>query len=124
MTTLTQLTLKEIANLILVILFWLTPTIYGLGTLIYFIVQFKTKNTKNKKISITLLGFNFLNCLWAWMSLFLFIMLLWGAPVTETFIWIGLIIQGFFSYIIPFINLTLYLHTAERIPHPNKVWVE
>lgn len=111
MAILSQLTPKDIANLILVILFWITPTVYGLGTLIYFIAQFKKKTNKNKKLSITLLGFNFLNCLWAWMSLFLFIMLFWGAPVTEAFIWIGLIIQGFFSYIVPFINLTLYLQS-------------
>ena len=117
MAILSQLTPKDIANLILVILFWITPTVYGQGTLIYFIAQFKKKTNKTKKLSITLLGFNFFNCLWAWMSLFLFIMLFWGAPVTEAFIWIGLIIQGFFSYIVPFINLTLYLQSNVK----NKV---
>ena len=53
MTILSQLTPKDIANLILVILFWITPTVYGQGTLIYFIAQFKKKTNKNKKLSIS-----------------------------------------------------------------------
>lgn len=114
MATLAQLTPKEIINLILVALFWITPTVYGISTLIYFILQFKKKTNKNKKLTITLLGFNFLNCLWAWMSLFLFIMLMWGAPVTETFIWVCLIVQVFFIYIVPFVNLTLHLKSNKH----------
>ena len=119
MLTLTQIDGFDIINALLVIIFWLAPTVYGITTFVYFITRcIKRKNkfryqnrpkTNHVKLPIILLIFNFVNFTWAWMSSFLFIMLMWGAPVTETFIWIGLAIQFFFCYIAPFINLILFL---------------
>lgn len=119
MLALNQLEIYDIVNFLLVIIFWLAPTIYGIITFIYFITKhikrkdkFRYQNkakTNGIKLPIILLTFNFVNFTWAWMSSFLFIMLLWGAPVTETFIWTGLATQVFFCYIAPFINLFLFL---------------
>lgn len=119
MLSLTQIDGFDIINALLVIVFWLAPTVYGITTFVYFIIEFMKRKNKfryqNKskinhvKLPIILLIFNFVNFTWAWMSSFLFIMLMWGAPVTETFIWFGLAIQVFFCYIAPFINLILFL---------------
>ena len=118
MLTLTQLDAFDIINILLVIIFWLAPTVYGITTFVYFITKFikrkdkfRYKNkpkTNHVKLPIILLIFNFVNFTWAWMSSFLFITLMWGAPVTETFIWFSLAIQVFFCYITPFINLILF----------------
>lgn len=75
----TTLSPKDILNLVLVFLFWLAPTFYGIGSLIYFIRNYRNRIKKqDKKLSLILLAINFFNCLWGWMSLFLFLMLLWG----------------------------------------------
>lgn len=109
----------EIINLLLVVIFWLAPTIYGIFTFVYFIIKFIKRKDKfrfqNKpktnvfKLPTILLIFNFVNFTWAWMSSLIFITLLWGTNVSETFVWVGLAIQIFFCYIAPFINLILYL---------------
>lgn len=103
------LTLKDIANLLLVLVFWLFPTLFGLASLIYFGIRYRKSRATNNHLDLGLLVINFINCLWGWATLFLFIMLLWGAPVTETFIWMGLIFQGFCIYVIPFINFAIYI---------------
>lgn len=106
----TVLSPKDILNLVLVFLFWLAPTFYGIGSLIYFIRNYRNRIKKqDKKLSLILLAINFFNCLWGWMSLFLFLMLLWGSHLDEIFVWFGLIVQGFFIYVIPFINLILFI---------------
>ena len=109
MTLMTSLSPKDIANLLLVLIFWLFPTVFGIVSLIYFCIRYRKPCTTNNQLDLGLLVINFINCLWGWSTLFLFIMLLWGAPVTETFIWMGLIFQGFCIYVIPFINLTIYI---------------
>ena len=119
MLTLNQLEIYDIVNFLIVIVFWLAPTVYGIITFIYFIIKhikrkdkFRYQNkqkTNGIKLPIVLLTFNFVNFTWAWMSSFLFIMLLWGTPVNETFVWTGLAVQVFFCYIAPFINLFLFL---------------
>lgn len=119
MSTINQLNTYDIMNSLIVIIFWLTPTVYGIITFIYFIIKhikrkdkFRYQNkqkTTGIKLPIVLLTFNFVNFTWAWMSSISFIMLLWGAPVTETFVWTGLAIQVFSCYIVPFINLFLFL---------------
>lgn len=106
----TILSPKDILNLVLVFLFWLAPTFYGIGSLIYFIKNYRNRIKKqNKKLSLILLVINFFNCLWGWMSLFLFLMLLWGSHINEIYVWLALIAQGIFIYIIPFINLVLFI---------------
>lgn len=114
-----MLDIFDIINLLLVIIFWLAPTIYGITTFVYFIIKFIKRKDKfryqNKsktdglRLPTILLIFNFVNFTWAWMSSLIFITLLWGTNVSETFVWIGLAIQIFFCYIAPFINLILYL---------------
>lgn len=91
MLTLTQIDGFDIINALLVIIFWLAPTVYGITTFVYFITRcIKRKNkfryqnrpkTNYVKLPIILLIFNFVNFTWAWMSSFLFIMLMWGAHV-------------------------------------------
>lgn len=106
----TVLSPKDILNLVLVFLFWLAPTFYGIGSLIYFIRNYRNRIKKqDKKLSLILLVINFFNCLWGWMSLFLFLMLLWGSNINEIYVWLALIVQGFFIYVIPFINLILFI---------------
>lgn len=106
----TVLSPKDILNLVLVFLFWLAPTFYGIGSLIYFIRNYRNRIKKqDKKLSLILLAINFFNCLWGWMSLFLFLMLLWGSNINEIYVWLALIVQGFFIYVIPFINLILFI---------------
>lgn len=109
MTLIASLSPKDVANLLLVLIFWLFPTLFGLVSLIYFGVRYRKPLATINQLDIGLLVMNFINCLWGWTTLFLFIMLLWGAPVTETVIWMGLIFQGFCIYVIPFINLVIYL---------------
>lgn len=119
MLALNQLEIYDIVNFLIVIVFWLAPTVYGIITFIYFITKYikqrdkfryqNKQKTNGVKLPIVLLTFNFVNFTWAWMSSFLFIMLLWGSPVNETFIWKGLAVQVFFCYIAPFINLFLFL---------------
>ena len=111
---------KDIANLILVLLFWLFPTMFGIASLIYFYIRYRKPYVTNNQLDLGLLVINFINCLWGWTTLFLFIMLLWGAPVTETFIWIGLIFQGFCIYVIPFINLAIYIKLRKSIIRKEK----
>lgn len=106
----TVLSPKDILNLVLVFLFWLAPTFYGIGSLIYFIRNYRNRIKKqDKKLSLILLAINFFNCLWGWMSLFLFLMLLWGSNINEIYVWFALILQGFFIYVIPFVNLVLFI---------------
>lgn len=106
----TVLSPKDILNLVLVFLFWIAPTFYGIGSLIYFIRNYRNRIKKqDKKLSLILLAINFFNCLWGWMSLFLFLMLLWGSNINEIYVWLALIVQGFFIYVIPFINLILFI---------------
>ena len=119
MSTLNQLNTYDIINSLIIIIFWLTPTVYGIITFIYFNIKhikqkdkFRYQNKKKAtsvKLPIVLLTFNFVNFTWAWMSSISFIMLLWGTPVNETFVWTGLAIQVFSCYIVPFINLFLFL---------------
>lgn len=119
MLTLTQLDAFDIMNLLLVVVFWLAPTVYGITTFVYFIIKFiKRKDkfryqnrpkTNGLKLPTILLIFNFVNFTWAWMSSLIFITLMWGTDVSESFVWTGLAIQVFFCYIAPFINLVLYL---------------
>lgn len=103
------LTPKDMANLLFVVIFWLFPTVFGIVSLIHFCIKYRKPHVSNNQLDLGLLVMNFINCLWGWTTLFLFIMLLWGAPVTETFIWFGLIFQGFCIYVIPFINLVIYI---------------
>lgn len=100
---------KDITNLSLVLIFWLFPTMFGIVSLIYFCIRYRKPCATNNQLDLGLLVINFINCLWGWVTLFLFIMLLWGAPVTETFILMGLIFQGFCIYVTPFINLAIYI---------------
>ena len=72
---------KDIANLSLVLIFWLFPTMFGIVSLIYFCIRYRKPCATNNQLDLGILVINFINCLWA--TLFLFIMLLWGAPVTE-----------------------------------------
>lgn len=119
MLTLTQLDAFDIMNLLLVVVFWLAPTVYCITTFVYFIIKFiKRKDkfryqnrpkTNGLKLPTILLIFNFVNFTWAWMSSLIFITLMWGTDVSESFVWTGLAIQVFFCYIAPFINLVLYL---------------
>ena len=119
MLTLTQLDAFDIMNLLLVVVFWLAPTVYGITTFVYFIIKFiKRKDkfryqnrpkTNGLKLPTILLIFNFVNFTWAWMSSLIFITLMWGTDVSESFVWTGLAIQVFFCYIAQFINLVLYL---------------
>ena len=116
----TVLSPKDILNLVLVFLFWLAPTFYGIGSLIYFVRNYNNRIKKqNKKTSIILLFLNFFNCLWGWMSLFLFLMLLWGSNINEIYVWFALILQGFFIYVIPFINLVLFILKNKKIKDIN-----
>ena len=113
----------DIINLLIIVIFWLAPTVYGITTFVYFLTKYLRRKDKfryqNKKINIktpiVLLIFNFVNFTWAWMSSLVFITLLWGTNVTETFVWVGLAIQVFFCYIAPFINLILYLKTNKEL---------
>ena len=93
----TVLSPKDILNLVLVFLFWLAPTFYGIGSLIYFIRNYRNRIKKqDKKLSLILLAINFFNCLW-------------GSNINEIYVWFALILQGFFIYVIPFINLILFI---------------
>lgn len=89
----------------IVIFIWLFPSVFGLTSFIYFLKHYINKSINNKYKFILII--NFINMLWGWVSLFLFIMLLWGSNIEEYLVWIFLIIQFLFIYITPFVNAIL-----------------
>lgn len=99
--------IEKYISIFIVILFWLFPSVFGLISFIYFLKHYINKSINNKTVERFLLVVNFINMLWGWMSLFLFIMLLWGSNIEDYLVWIFLIIQFLFIYITPFVNAIL-----------------
>lgn len=97
--------IEKYISIFIVIFIWLFPSVFGLTSFIYFLKHYINKSINNKYKFILII--NFINMLWGWVSLFLFIMLLWGSNIEEYLVWIFLIIQFLFIYITPFVNAIL-----------------
>lgn len=108
-----------ISILISVILFSI-PVIYGIFTLLYFAAYYNNIKKENKKKASILLFFNFFNLLWGWLSLGAIFMFFWfitniNADIITTnntddiTPLVLTIIPFFFVYIVPFINLVLFI---------------
>lgn len=98
---------EKYISIFIVIFIWLFPSVFGLISFIYFLKHYINKSIHKKSLDKFILIINFINMLWGWMSLFLFIMLLWGSNIEEYLVWIFLIIQFLFIYITPFVNAIL-----------------
>ena len=106
--------IEKYISIFIVIFIWLFPSVFGLTSFIYFLKHYINKSINNKYKFILII--NFINMLWGWVSLFLFIMLLWGSNIEEYLVWIFLIIQFLFIYITPFVNaILLYIQRKNEV---------